>query len=149
VWLLLIPQHPFLLLGPGAVYVKYGPVTLQPVIVWFYWSVVVLNALQFLAQAYVILADQWQQKNTLPHLVTEALGLVPIAVLIAAPGQIYLAANPSATHPLPAGLSIAMLNHYMFTGFVVVGVIKIAQFAWELWKATMGERNPLRTVLLP
>jgi hypothetical protein len=148
VWLLLIPQNPYLLLGPGAAFLKNGPVLL-PVILWFYWSVVALNALQFVWQAYTILADQWQQNNTLKHLVTEALGLVPIAILIAAPAQAYLAPNPSATHPVPIGLSIAELNHYMFTGFVVVGVIKIAQFAWEFWKATSGQRNALRAVLLP
>ncbi len=149
VWLLLIPQHPFLLLGPGAVYVKSGPVVLLPVIVWFYWSVVVLNAVEFVWQGYNILADRWQQKNMLQHLATEVFGLAPIAILIAAPAQSYLAANPLATHALPPGLSIAELNHYMFIGFVVVGVIKIVQFAWDIWKATMGEQHSLRAVLLP
>jgi hypothetical protein len=148
VWILLIPQHPYLLFGPGVAFLKYGPVLL-PVIVWFYWSVVALNTLEFVWLAYTILADRWHQKNTLRHLVTEALGLVPIAILIAAPAQAYLAPNPSATHPLPIGLSIAELNHYMFTGFVAVGFIKIVQFAWELWKATSGDHNPLKAVLLP
>jgi hypothetical protein len=149
VWLLLIPQHPFLLLGPGAAYVKSGPVVLLPVITWFYWSVVVLNAVEFLWQSYNILADQWQQKNTVQHLATELFGLVPIAILAAAPAQAYLAANPSATHSLPPGLSIADLNHYMFAGFVVVGLIKIAQLCWDFWKTTTRERNPIRAMLLP
>jgi hypothetical protein len=149
VWLLLIPQNPFLLLGPGAAYLKSGPVVLLPVILWFYWSVVVLNMVEFVWQGYNILADRWRQKNMLQHLVTQVFGLVPIAILIAAPAQSYLAANPLATHALPPGLSIAALNHYIFTGFVIVGVIKIVQFAWDIWKATMGERNPLRAVLLP
>lgn len=147
VWLLLIPQHPYLLLGPGAAYLKNGPVVLLPVLLWFYWSVVALNAVQFLWQGYTILSDRWREKNPTQHMVNEALGLAPIAILIAAPGQMYLAANPLATHALPAGLTVSLLNHYMFAGFELLALIKIIQFAWELWKAIAGTRNPLRAVL--
>lgn len=147
VWLLLIPQHPFLLLGPGAAYLKDGPVVLLPVLLWFYWSVVVLNAIQFLWQGYIILSDQWQQESSLQHIAKEVMGLVPIAILLAAPGKMYLAANPLATHGLPAGLSVAELNHYIFVGFAIIGLIKVVQFAWELWQALTGTSNPLRAVL--
>ena len=147
VWLLLIPRYPFLLLGPSAAYLKNGPVVFLAVVVWFYWSVVALNAVPFVWEAFNILADRWQQKSTLKHLVTEALGLVPIAILIAAPGQLYLAGNPLATHTLPGGLTLAALNHFIFTGFVIVGFIKVAQFAWELWKAGPGAHTSLLRVL--
>lgn len=147
VWLLLLPQHPFLLLGPGAAYLKSSPILLLPVIVWFYWSVVALNAVEFLWQGYIILSDRWQQKSPLQHMVMEGLGLIPIAIMIAAPGREYVMANPATTHPLPAGLTVAMLNHYAFMGFELVAFIKIVQFAWELWKAMAGTRNPLRAVL--
>lgn len=146
-WLLLIPQHPYLLLGPGAAYLKNGPVVLLPVVMWFYWSVVALSAIQFLWQGYILLSDRWRERNVLRHIVMEALGLIPIAVLIAAPGQMYMAANPQALHALPAGLTVAMLNHYAFLGFEVVAFIKIVQFAWELWKATTGTSHPLRAAL--
>lgn len=147
VWLLLIPRYPFLLLGPGAAYLKNGPIVLMPVLLWFYWSVVALNAIQFLWQGYIILSDRWQQKNSLQHIVNEAMGLVPIAILIAAPGQMYVAANPMAVHSLPAGFTVAQLNHYAFLGFEAIAILKVIQFAWELWKATTGTSNPLRAVL--
>lgn len=147
VWLLLVPQHPYLLLGPGAAYLKNGPVALLPVVMWFYWSVVGLNAVEFLWQGYTILGDRWREKSVVRHMVIEGLGLIPIAILIAAPGQMYVAANPLAMHALPAGLTVAMLNHYAFMGFEVVAFIKIVQFAWELWKAMAGTRDPLRAAI--
>lgn len=147
VWLLLLPQHPYLLLGPGAAYLKDGPVVLLPVLLWFYWSVVVLNAVEFLWQGYIILADRWREKSALQHVVIEGLGLIPIAILLAAPGQAYVAANPLAMHALPAGLTVEMLNHYAFAGFELVALIKVVQFAWELWKAMTGTERAVRPVL--
>lgn len=114
---------------------------------WFYWSVVALNAVEFLWQAYIILADRWREKSALQHMAMEGLGLIPIAILIVAPGQAYVAANPLATHTLPAGLTVGALNHYGLLAFEVAAMIKVVQFAWELWKGMAGTKGAMGQVL--
>ena len=47
IWLLLIPRYPFLLLGPGIVYLHLSPFQLEPVWMQFYWWIVGLNIFQF------------------------------------------------------------------------------------------------------
>lgn len=46
VWLLLIPRHPFLLMGPGAFYLDASPFQLAHVWWSFFWWIIALNILQ-------------------------------------------------------------------------------------------------------
>lgn len=72
VWLLLLPSYPFLVLGPGAAYLHHSPFQFAPVVVWFYWAVVGLNAFQLIWQGYNLLADMWRTKHPLHTLATKA-----------------------------------------------------------------------------
>lgn len=147
IWLLLIPHHPYLLFGPGTEFVRSGPVVFLPVVVWFYWSILAVAAVQFGWKLFTVLADTWWEKNTLQHLVMKAVGILPTVVMIAAPDHAYVAANPFALHSLPPQLSIAMLNHYILMGFTVVAFITVMQLVWDAVKAAAGTRPTLRAVL--
>lgn len=136
-WLLLIPHQPWMLIGPAAAYLHRSPVLLTPILLLFYWAIVALTAMQAAWQGYNLLTDEWRFKSTAQHLFTKALGIVPIAILVIAPGQKYLIANPVGG-ALPDGLQIDALNHYIWVGCVVVGIITVIQFAWDAWKALAG-----------
>jgi hypothetical protein len=84
IWLLLIPKHPYLLLGPGAYYLASLPYRLAPVWVPAYWCVVALNVLQVGWYAYSLIRGRWQKPQRAAHLVLKAVGLVPIILLLTA-----------------------------------------------------------------
>ena len=52
VWLLLIPSHPFLMLGPGVVFLKVVPYQLSPAWWTFYWWIIALNIVQWSGRSY-------------------------------------------------------------------------------------------------
>ena len=135
VWLLLIPKHPFLLLGPGAAYLDRSPVVLAPIWWAFYWAVIAFNAVQLAWHGYNLLTDNWRSPAILERLVIKALSIVPIAVLVVAPGHVYLNVSSDAALRLPAGFDLAGTNHGIFAGASVLAVITCIQFAWALWKA--------------
>jgi hypothetical protein len=140
VWLLLIPAHPFLLLGPGADVLKHAAVRLMPVCFVAFWAVLAFNAIQLAWQAANLLTGNWRVQSKVQHLVIKALGIVPLAILVAAPGQQYIALNAAEAGRLPAGFSFEAINHGIFGAVVVVTSIVAIQFAWDMWNARPGAR---------
>ena len=67
-WLLLIPGHPFLLMGPGAVVLDVGPFRLADAWWTFYWWIVVLNALQLAWRCIDLLRGAWQYPSEIQHI---------------------------------------------------------------------------------
>ncbi|HKF49032.1 MAG TPA: hypothetical protein VKB38_16865 [Terracidiphilus sp.] len=133
-WLLLIPRHPFLLLGPGAVILENAPFHFAPVVYVFYYGVVAFSAIQFIWHGYEILTNRWRTRGPVVKLVTKALGLVPSLILFTAPGHVYLVPNPDGSGHLPEGLNLAGANHGIYAGVSVLVCIVVIQFLWELWK---------------
>jgi hypothetical protein len=148
IWMLLIPRYPFLLLGPGAAYLEHSPVRLAPIAITFFWAIVIFNVIQLTWQGLHLLSGKWRIRGTVHHLVTKGLGIVPIAILLAAPGRRFLELNPAEAGRLPSGFDFAKINHDLFGGVVVIALIVGIQFAWDMWKARPGAGpQPLRAVL--
>jgi hypothetical protein len=140
IWLLLIPGNPWLMLGPAAAYLHNSPVLLLPVLLWFYWAVVFVNAVRAVWFGYLLLAEEWRFRTTAQHLITKAIEIVPTLILIAAPGHQYVIARPGAG-PLPGGFSLDALNHYIWFACAVVGAIVAIQFLVELVKTAIRPRG--------
>jgi hypothetical protein len=135
VWLLLIPSNPFLLLGPGAAYLRHSPVAVLPVWIVFYWAVIAFNLVQLAWHGYNLLTDNWRSPSVVQRLVIKGLGIVPIAILVAAPGHIYFTLSADQSVHLPANFDMVAINHGFAAGASVVACIVCIQFAWDLWKA--------------
>jgi hypothetical protein len=140
VWLLLIPSHPFVLLGPGAGYLEHSSVRLAYVSVAFFWAVVGLNMIQLVWQSFNFMRGTWRIPSRVQHLVTKALGIVPVAILAFAPGHRYLELNPSEAARLPNGFNFVTLNQSLFGGVLVVLAIVSIQFVWDIWKTSPSAR---------
>jgi hypothetical protein len=138
IWLLLIPQYPFLLLGPGAAFLRHSPVRLTHICLVFFWAIVALTIVQFVWQGFNLFTGSWRIRRKVQHLATKAMGMIPIAILLTAPGRQYIQLNPAESGRLPAGFDIAKINHDVFAGLIAVACIVFVQFAWDLWKATSG-----------
>ncbi len=83
VWLLLVPQHPFLILGPAAAFLKGAPL-------WhtYYLPIVLLCAWNLSRSAITLAKPAWDWYPKLSELISTALTLVLIHFMLKAAGQI-------------------------------------------------------------
>jgi hypothetical protein len=79
VWLLLLPHHPFLIMGPAAAFLKFGPI-------WhtFYVPIVLLTAGVILRLALTLARPQWTAWPSWSQLAQSFLTLLLVNFMIAA-----------------------------------------------------------------
>lgn len=140
-WLALIPEYPFLLLGPGVWYVHTAPFALAPTVMIFYYCVLGVNAFQLVWQGMDLMRGRWQRPQWCQHLVFKALAVVPIGVLLSAPGHRLLLLKNPALDGARYGTTVATVNHAVHTGLVVVLVIVVLQAVWELGRWALWARG--------
>jgi hypothetical protein len=130
VWMLLVPHYPFLLLGPGVIWLKVTPYQLAPVWWTFYWCIVVLHVVELAQHMFNLLHERWQGPNPAQHLTKKVLGLVPLLVVLAAPGRVLVILKnpPDIAH----SATLAQINNGVFRAFEVIAVIVVLQLAWTV-----------------
>jgi hypothetical protein len=131
VWLLLIPSHPFLLLGPGVVYLQVAPFELAPVWVAFYWFIVGLNVLQLGWKIIDLLRGPWQHTGGLQRIVVKALGLIPLVLLLTVRDHVYVTLKNPAVDQLRSGATVDNINRGIYIGLSVVFAIAVLQLIWD------------------
>lgn len=117
IWMILIPRHPFVLLGPGVVYLSITPYQLAPVWMQFYWWLVGLAALQVVWHAVDLLRGTWQTPSRWQRIVFKSMGIMAVSSVLMAPGRVLVmlkhpevdqAQYASALHSINQGLYAAM-----------------------------------------
>lgn len=126
-WLLLIPQHPYLLMGPGAAYLQVSPFKLTPVVVLFYWWVVGLNVLQQGWRCLDLWRGRWQQPRPLQQIAMKTIGLIPLAVLITAQDHAVVMLKNPAVDQARYGGTLDLTNRGIHNGLLVVCAIAVLQ----------------------
>jgi hypothetical protein len=142
-WLLLIPGHPFLLMGPGAIALDVGPFRLAEIWWTFYWWVVALNVLQLAWRCIHLLRSQWQYPSKIQHIVFKAFGLVPVVLMLLQSNDIYVLLKDPAVNQAHYGDALASVNHYTRVGFEVVLMIGALQLIWDItqWRQHASDRR--------
>ena len=131
-WLLLVPKHPVLMFGPGALYMQVSPFQLEPVWYQFYWWVVGLNVLQLGWRCVDLARGAWQGPRLVQQVVTKLLGLIPLEILIAAPGHLLITLKRPEIDQAHLGQTLDTINMAIHHGLVVVCVIVVLQLLWEI-----------------
>jgi len=80
-WLALTPRWPYLLLGPGALYLPAIPMKLMPEWVWFYWAIMALLCLQLGLQFLNLLRLLPRRAADVADLTLKCAGLI-IGILL-------------------------------------------------------------------
>jgi hypothetical protein len=132
-WVLLVPKHPFLMMGPGAVYLKVGPFTLASVWWTFYLWVVGLNMFQIAWKCVDLARGKWQFPNRIQQIAFKTVGLVPIIILLTARDHIYLLLKNPGVDQLKYGQNIQQINDGIHLAFAVICAIVVVQLSWDLW----------------
>lgn len=141
VWLLLIPSHPFLMLGPGVVFLKVVPYQLSPAWWSFYWWLIALNIVQIVWKCVDLLRGTWSQPSRIQQVASKTLGLIPIVILLTAPGHIYLSLKNPALDRARYGQSLDQANNGIHYAFVVVCAIVVLQLVIDLSKWAWDTRR--------
>jgi hypothetical protein len=138
IWLLLIPKHPYLLLGPGAYYLASLPYRLAPVWVPVYWCAVALNVLELGWNAYSLFRGRWRKPQRAVHLVFKAIGLVPVILLLTAKDHaIVLLKNP-ALDQARLGATLDGINRSINWSVALICAIAGFQLAWGIAKLILN-----------
>ena len=131
-WLLLIPEHPYLLLGPGAYYLHASPFQLAPVWFTFYWWVVALNVLQVGWRSVDLLRGSWRGPRRAQKITTSILGLIPLVVLLSVRDHIFVLLKHPVLDQAQYGATLASTNQAIAWGVNVVTVITVLCLLWEI-----------------
>jgi hypothetical protein len=137
VWLLLVPRHPFLLLGPGVVYMTSGPFALSPVWWTFFWWCVALNVVQLTWRCVNLLRGDWQRRSKAEHIIVKAIGLMPLGILFWVKDGAYILLKNPAVDAARYGSTLDTINKSIHLGLMVTCVIVVAQFVWDLGRVTL------------
>lgn len=82
VWLLLIPQHPFMILGPAAAFLHPGPIWQK-----YYWFFVLIAAFAIVRLAIILARPRWTLWPLLGQLLHSVFVLVLVKYMLAAVAQ--------------------------------------------------------------
>jgi hypothetical protein len=132
VWLLLVPQFPFLMFGPGAWYLQASPYTLAPACMVFYWSLVCLNAFELTWKIIDFARGAWQGPKRWRHLTMHALSLIPLSILLTAPGHLLILVKSSAPNAAGLAAKVAEANHGIHQVILLVVAIVVLQLVWGI-----------------
>ncbi len=139
-WLLLIPQHPFVMMGPGVEFFKaHGIVAGAPL--WqFYWWILALNVLQTAWRGVELARGTWRGLSSAQrrarHLSAKTLGLIPMVLLLAGPHAYLVMQGAGAEH---YGTALGQVNHWIFFGAAVITAIVSVQLGVDIGRLWMEE----------
>jgi hypothetical protein len=131
-WLLLIPEHPALLLGPGALYLHISPFQLAPVWLPFFWCVVAVNVVQLAWQCENLWRGRWQRRRPVQRIAMKVFGLVPLTVLLTARDQALVLLKHPSQDQAHYGATVDSINLWVHRSLLLIFVIVVLQLAWEI-----------------
>jgi len=121
VWLLLLPQYPFLILGPAAQFLKASPMLHS-----FYLAIVLLSVVGLLRSAITLARPQWSWFPPSSELVNSVLVLVVLHYMIQAitktPGAYPFVVLQDEVRNSP--------KYFQLAGIVNVSILCSIVFAW-------------------
>jgi hypothetical protein len=132
IWLLLIPSHPYLLMGPGAAYLRVSPFQLAPVWAQFFWCIVALNLVQVIWRCVDLARGTWQHSRIAQHIAVKTMGLIATLVLLAAPDHAWVLLKHPVTDAARYGATLNSINHAIYGGLLWVVAITAMMWLWQI-----------------
>jgi hypothetical protein len=125
-YVLAIPRHPYLVLGPGALFLTWLSAAFAPVWRPFYIALVAVLLAQLVVKLIALARGDRHWENSM-KLLTNLLGLVPVGILAFA--TVYFVPTSATANPH----ALAAINHWMSVGFRITLVILILTLLVDSW----------------
>lgn len=132
VWLLLIPQYPVLILGPGVALLHSSPFLLSPHLLLFYVYFLAFNAVQLLWRGLSFARGTWQRPNPVQQIIFKAAGLVPLIALLFVPGHQFLLLRDPLADAARYAATLQTVNHSIHQAVIVLIAIVSLQLLWDV-----------------
>lgn len=128
VWLLAVPDHPYLILGPGARYAHQMPFSLSPEWHVFYWQIIALLIAMATLKG-LMLSPGLRAERPWMQLGVQALGIgIPAVALQMKPFFVPAASSAETVQSLVA------INNGIALGFKIAVAIASIKLVWDLWQ---------------
>jgi hypothetical protein len=137
VWLLLVPQHPYLLSGPGAAYLRASPFQLAPVWVQFFWWVVALNLLHLGWRLVHLWRGNWHGPRTAQQSAMSALGLIPVGLLLSVRDHAYVTLGHPALDQVRYGGNLDTINQAIYHSALFLCAIAVLELFWQIGRISV------------
>ncbi|MGD0800432.1 MAG: hypothetical protein ABR906_03870 [Terracidiphilus sp.] len=137
VWLLLLPQHPYLLIGPGALYLPYSPFQFAAVWVPFYWWVVALSGAQLIWRCIELFRGRGREPQRAQRIMMSAFGLIPLGMLLTVPDHAWVTLKNPALDQTRYGAALVSINLSIRWSAVVLCAIAILELVWALGRMSL------------
>jgi hypothetical protein len=129
VWLLAVPNHPYLIIGPGAKMVHGMPFGLTPEWRVFYWQIIGL-LIGMLPLKVLMLVPSLRRIRGWLHLAIDGLGILILVIMVQVRTFFVAGTNISAD----TLRSLEGINAAITLGFKIALAISVVKFVWDLWK---------------
>jgi hypothetical protein len=136
VWLLAVPNHPYLIIGPGAKMVSGTPFGLTPEWHIFYWQIVGL-LIAMLPLKIVMLLPQMRRVRGWLQLTVNAMGILILVVMVQV-RTFFVAGSDISADTLR---SLAGINTGITLGFKIALAISVIKFLYDLWKEITADQH--------
>ncbi len=140
-WLLLVPEYPILMFGPGIFAIDAIPYTLAHTWWTFYWIIIGLNVMQLAWNCIDLLRDAWQRVSPLQHIAAKSLSVIAFAVLLATSNKAYVVLKNPATDLPKYGDTLNSINQGVHLGLSIMVAVVAVQLAWEIVKAVRDRQK--------
>lgn len=127
-WLLYLPNHLYLIFGPGAKYIHGMPFVLMPDWRAFYWQIIELLAVMAVVKT-VMLVGTLRPWRAWLKLGVQMLGIGIPAIMLQAKPMFVPAAGSSETLQ-----SLAPINEGVMLGLKIAILVAAAKLLWDLWQ---------------
>jgi hypothetical protein len=136
IWLLAVPHHPYLIIGPGAKMVNGMPFGLTPDWHVFYWQIMGLLILMLPLKILMVVPSLKRARGWL-QLAVNAMGILILVVMVQVRTFFVAGAEISADtlH------SLAGINAGITLAFKFVLAISVVKFLFDLWKEVTGAQQ--------
>ncbi|MGB6192275.1 MAG: hypothetical protein WBF42_07405 [Terracidiphilus sp.] len=131
-WMLLIPKHPILMLGPGMAFMHATPFQLAPVWWHFYWCLVGLCMLQLVWHGVDLLRGSWLTPSAWQNIVSKTIGLIAIWPIVAAPGHVVITLKHPEIDMAQYGATLHSMNEGIHMAMTIAAVIVVLQLVYHI-----------------
>jgi len=137
VWLLLLPQHPAYLLGPGAAYLHTSPFLLSPIWILFYWCTVAVNVLLLGWRCVDLDRGSWQYPPAAQRTAMKTLGLIPLVVLFGVRNHAWITLKHPALDRARYGVTLDAINQGIYRILLLICAIGVVVLLWEIGQMSL------------
>lgn len=131
-WLILIPRYPFLIMGPGAVYLQSGPFELAPIWWTFFWWMVAMNIVQTGWNCVDLARGTWRRPWRAKRVVAKVIGVIPLLILFMVRDHVYILLKSPAVDGSHYGQNLDQINNGIHLALGVICAIISVQLVLDL-----------------